>query len=310
MNKKNLLRVLGLVISLVFIYLVFRGVNLPAVFENIKKINVLSVIAVALLGIFLVVFKTWRWKMILNKSVSLPFWTLLSINFVTNFLNIIFPFRAGEVAQIYLTKSHTRITKSDITGGLFLNKFMELFSLLILFYSLTIFVKIPLPDFWLRPIKYLLIFTLAFLFIFAFNVINIKKIKKPSNKILANLHNFFQSLKHIEDKPLLIKSLFMSLFIWGIELAMIYILLNSFKLNVPFWSSIVILVAINLAMLIPATSGSFGPYEYAIVIVLTMFAVTKEQALAFAVMLHFLEIIVVLGIGFVFYLRIKEKIKW
>ena len=307
MNKKSLLHTLGIIISLLFIYLVFRGANLSQILTYIAGLNIFSLIAVAVLSVLLVVFKTYRWKMLLDKSDKIPYKTLMPINFVAHFLNIIFPFRAGEVAQIFLTKTYTNTSRSNIVGSLFLNKFMELISLLILFYSLIIFVSIPVPDFWMRPIKYLLIFTILFLLFFAFNIIDIRKIKQPSNKVLASIYRFFMSLKYIEDKVLLTKSILVSLLVWFIELIMIYILLHAFNITIPFWGTIVIIVGINLAMLIPATSASFGTYEYAIILVLGMFSVSKEQAVAFAIMLHFLEIILVLTLGFIFYLRIKKE---
>lgn len=84
------------------------------------------------------------------------------------------------------------------------------------------------------------------------------------------------SLTHIKDKVLLTKTLLLSLFVWSIELVMIYILLDAFNMSVPFWGTIVVIIGINLAMLVPATSASFGPYEYSIVLVLGLFAVSKK----------------------------------
>jgi len=306
MNKKKMLHTTGIFVSLACIFLIFRGANLSEVLKYISSLNIFSLVLVATMSLLLVVFKTYRWKMILDRSDKISYQKLLPINFVSHFLNIVFPFRAGEVAQIFLTKSHTHTSRSNIVGSLFLNKFMELISILIIFYSLTVFVSIPVPGFWIKPIRYLLIFTIVFLLLFAFNIVDIKKIAPPSNKIMASIYRFFLSLKHIENKTLLVKSILLSLFVWLIELIMIYVLLNSFNIIVPFWATIVIIVGINLAMLIPATSASFGTYEYAIILVLGMFAISKEKALAFAIMLHFLEIIFVLIIGFIFYLRIKK----
>ena len=99
----------------------------------------------------------------------------------------------------------------------------------------------------------------------------------------------------------------LSLFVWGIELVMIYVLLISFGINAPFWAPILLIVGINLAILIPATSGSFGPYEFSIILVLGLFSVPKETAIAFAITLHFLEIVLVLLAGLVCYVGLKDK---
>jgi uncharacterized protein (TIRG00374 family) len=307
MTKKNTIYSAGIIVSLVFIYLLFKNTNVSEILKNIASINISSLILIPLLTLFIIALKTFRWKKLLDKSDNIPYRVLLPIGYMSNFLNIIFPFRAGEVAQIFLTKSYTRISRSNIAGSLFLNKFMEIISMLILFYPLTVFVSIPALDFLITPIRYLLIFTIIFLLLFAFNIIDIKKHKQPTNKVMGSLYRFLMSLKHIEDKGLLIKSILISLFVWLIELVKIYLLLNAFGIDVPFWATILVTVGINLAMLIPATSGSFGPYEYAIILVLGIFAVPKEKAVAFAITLHFLEIILVLIIGFIFYLRIKKN---
>ena len=136
---------------------------------------------------------------------------------------------------------------------------------------------------------------------------DINKIKEPSNKILKTIHSFFISLTHIGNKALLIKSLLLSLFIWAIELVIIHILFLSFGINAPIWAPILLVVGINLAMLIPATSGSFGPYEFSIILVLGLFSVPKETAIAFAITLHFLEILPILLIGLICYVGIKDK---
>jgi uncharacterized protein (TIRG00374 family) len=259
-----------------------------------------------LLSTLMVVTKTYRWKILLDPSDRVPFIKLLKINFISHFMNIVFPFRAGELAQIFLTKKVSRASKSNITGSIVLNKFMELLSLLMLFYILITLVKTSLPSVVLSVTQYLLIFCIIFLLIFAFNVIDIKKIKEPKNIILESIYRFFLSLKHIQNKHLLLRSIIISLLTWGIELLIIYILLGAFNINLPVWTPILILVGINIAMLIPASSASFGPYEYSIVLMLGIFAVPNEKAVAFAITLHFLEIILVLLIGFVSYLGLKK----
>jgi hypothetical protein len=254
----------------------------------------------------MVITKTYRWKILLDPSDRVSFIKLLKINFIAHFMNIVFPFRAGELAQIFLTKRVSRTSKSNITGSIVLNKFMELLSLLMLFYILITLVKTSLPSVMLSVSQYLLIFCIIFLLIFAFNVIDIRKIKEPKNIILDSIYRFFLSLTHIQNKTLLLRSIIISLLTWGIELLIIYILLTAFNISLPFWTPILILVGINIAMLIPASSASFGPYEYSIVLMLGVFAVTNEKAIAFAITLHFLEIILVLLIGFVFYLGLKK----
>ena len=307
LKKKNLLHSLGLIISIVFIYFIFRGSNISEIISTIKKTNLPLAVIVATLSLVLIIIKTYRWKMILDKSVSIPYSDLLKINFTSNMFNVLLPFRAGEVIQVFLTRSKGEVSKSNIAGSLVLNKFLELLSILIIFCMLVIFINTSIPSIWLKPIKYLVVFSILFLVLFGFKIVDIQKIKEPSNKILNSIYKFFLSLTHIGDKTLLIKTLLLSLLVWAVELVMIYLLMLSFGIVAPLWSPILVLVGINLAMLIPATSGSFGPYEFSIMLVLGAFSVTKETAVAYAITLHFLEIIFVLFAGLICYVQLKDK---
>jgi len=307
LNRKWL-HSLGLLISLAFVYLVFRGTDLQEIFKTLSRLRPINAITVSVLSLSLVIFKTLRWKLLLDKSEHISYKKLLTINFTAHMFNIIFPFRAGEVIQIFLTKSHATTGKSNIAGSIVLNKFLELVSILIIFYSTIAIMDIPIPSSWLIPVKYLLVFSILFLFLFAFNFVDANKIRPPKSKLLGSLRSFFISLNHISDKMLLIKTLVLSLFIWGIEIFMIYVLLSAFGIPAPVWAPIMVLVGINLAMLIPATSASFGTYEYSIILVLGLFAVTKDVSVAFAIALHFLEVIPVLLVGLIAYLRVRPAL--
>jgi len=172
MNKKKILHFVGIIISLIFIFLVFRNSNIHEVLNNIRGISVYSILSIMLLSSLMVVTKTFRWKILLDRSDKISYIELLKINFISHFMNIVFPFRAGEVAQVFLTKRHTHTSKSNIVGSLVLNKFMELLSLLMLFYVLITLVKTALPSAILSVAQYLLIFCIVFLLVFAFNILD------------------------------------------------------------------------------------------------------------------------------------------
>jgi len=304
LKKKYIFQIVGIIVSIFFLYLTFKGTNFKEIYEALLGLNIWFVLSMFLMSIVFMAAKTLRWKMFLDKFDRVPYKTLFYVNMAAHMFNIIFPLRAGEVLQVFLTKTHTHTRKSQITGTIILNKFFELFSILILFYILTVFVDVPSA--WVKPVRYLVVFVLLFLLLFTFNIIDVKKIKEPTGKLMKSMHHFFLSLKLIEDKVLLLKSLIFSLFIWFIELVMIYLLLHAFNIMLPPWVPVFLIVGINLAILIPATSGSFGTYEFSIVLMLTLFGVSKELAVSFGLALHFLEIVPVMIVGTICYFKIKH----
>ena len=90
---------------------------------------------------------------------------------------------------------------------------------------------------------------------------------------------------------------------------MIEILFLAFNIQVPLWASLLVLSSINLAILIPASNANIGTYEYAVVLALSLFGVHKELALSFALALHFLEIILVLLGGIIYYLSFSKLLE-
>lgn len=298
----------GFFITFLFLYLVFRNTDVKAVFSVLKTSKPYALILVPLLSIVLVVIKTFRWKLILDKNVPISYGKLLSVNMLSHMYNILLPFRSGEVLQVFLTKNtDSKASKASVFASLVLNKFMELLSLLLIFFTLLLFKNVPLPNYILSPVKYLLIISIFFLLCFAFGVINFNRIKAPSGKFLNALYRFFLSLTYFEDKVLLIKSLLLSIVVWLIEALMIFILWGAMGLALPFRTAVLLLAGINLALLIPASSGGFGAYEYAIILVLALFGINKETALAFGLALHFLEVLPVLLVGLVLYFRIRKS---
>jgi uncharacterized membrane protein YbhN (UPF0104 family) len=75
-------------------------------------------------------------------------------------------------------------------------------------------------------------------------------------------------------------------------------------LHLPLTASILVLVAVNLALAIPfAPPGNIGTLELGAVLALFEFGVPKEQALAFAVCYHLLQVVPIGILGFVLVTR-------
>lgn len=303
-NKKRY-KILGILISVLFLYLLFKGINLSHIYKSISEINYYITTLVAGLSVLLVVLKTIRWKYILNFYEKISYKKLFAINMLTHFFNIILPFRAGEFVQVFVTKSISKMSKTKLAGTVVLNKFFELASILLIFFVLTFFIK--LPNNWLILIKSLILFVLIFIILFAFNFIKIPN--STNNKFLLKLIEFLNSFKILSNKKLFVKSFILSILTWALELIMIELLFLAFRMDLPLWASLLVLSSINLAILIPASNANLGTYEYAVVLALSIFGVQKELALSFAIVLHFLEIIFVLVLGFVYYINFKKYLK-
>jgi uncharacterized membrane protein YbhN (UPF0104 family) len=87
---------------------------------------------------------------------------------------------------------------------------------------------------------------------------------------------------------------------WTLEVNVILIAMRAVGLAMPLAAAILVLLAVNLALAFPlAPPGNLGTLEVGATLALLGFGVAKEQALAFGLVYHFLQIIPVGILGLV-----------
>ena len=99
-------------------------------------------------------------------------------------------------------------------------------------------------------------------------------------------------LSAVRDRRALARSFGASLLAWFLEIYVVYFTLRAFHLHGPARRQPARPVAVNLAMVVPfAPPGNFGTLEVGAMLALMEYGVPKEQALAFALVYHLLQVI-------------------
>jgi uncharacterized protein (TIRG00374 family) len=100
-------------------------------------------------------------------------------------------------------------------------------------------------------------------------------------------------LTAMRDRRALARSFGASLIAWYLEILVVFFSLRAFEIHVPFGVSLLVLMAVNLFLVaIPfAPPANLGTLEAGATIALVEYGVPKEQALAFAIAYHFLQVI-------------------
>jgi hypothetical protein len=108
-----------------------------------------------------------------------------------------------------------------------------------------------------------------------------------------------QGLAASRDPRALSLSLGASLVAWGLEINVTALSLRAMGLHLPLGASVLVLVAVNLALAVPfAPPGNAGTLEIGATLALVGFQVPKEQALAFALCYHLLQVVPIAILGF------------
>ena len=78
----------------------------------------------------------------------------------------------------------------------------------------------------------------------------------------------------------------LSWLVWAAWFLCLYYALNAFKLVLPIWGMILLLSTLNLGGLVPSSPGYAGTYHLLAILVLSNFAIKKEEALGFILVFH------------------------
>jgi len=307
MNKKI---ILGILISIILVYLSFKGIKLQDVVSDLRKIQLSYVIFFLLIGALVQYLRSYRWGIILQPLEKIDQLSLFSVTSVGFLAIAAIPARIGELARPYLISQKSSIKMSSALGTIIVERVLDSFTVLTIAVVVLFFTDLPS---WM--IKSSIIFFMLALAIFCFMLFMIlnretalKFIKIILNKLPGTLahkidgliHHFIDGFQIVTNINLLLYLIFLSAVIWLTNVLAIYILLMSFGFNLPLIASFVLMIILIVGIAIPTAPGFIGNWHFACVLGLSIFGLPKVEALSFAVVYHFLSMIVVLvfGIGF------------
>jgi glycosyltransferase 2 family protein len=306
MNKKV---ILGILISAVLVYLSVRGINLQDVLHDLKKIQPGYVVLFIIVIIFMNWLRSYRWGVILEPMEKIGQLPLFSVTSVGLMAIVAIPARIGELARPYLIAKRSRIKMSSALGTILVERVLDSITVLTIAVIVLFFNDLP-P--WM--IKSSILFFLLTLLLFccilgliwrretALKIINRILNKLPgkfAHKLDEIIHHFIDGFQIIKDVRMLLYLLFLSALVWLIDAASIYIMLMACGLHLPVIVSFVVMIVLLVGIAIP-TPGFIGSWHFSCILALGLFGIAKPEALSFAVVYHFLSIVIVIVLGVAF----------
>ena len=100
-----------------------------------------------------------------------------------------------------------------------------------------------------------------------------------------------------------------SVFVWGIEAYVAYLIVDSFSLGLGFSAGLFVLSLISFSTMIPSTSVFLGPYQVAYLMALGIFGIEKSTALAVSTVHQGILIIILTILGGYYLLKFNISMK-
>lgn len=123
------------------------------------------------------------------------------------------------------------------------------------------------------------------------------------DKLVSLLHSFISGLQILGNKKHVIWIGILSLIIWLLNAASVYVLCYSFNIGLSFAGACLVIVCLALAVALPQAPGYIGVFHIATQKSLAIFGVGLSSAQSYAIILWALTIIPVTIAGFLFLWR-------
>lgn len=301
---------IGILLSIILVYLSVRGININETIDNFKNIKWLPVAAFIIIILFMQFLRSYRWGVILKPLQKIDQLTLFSVTSVGFLAIAAIPARLGEFARPYLISKKSSIKFSSAFGTIIIERTLD--GLAVLFIMIIALLFVDLPSWMIKSGIIFLLITLIFISCIvaliwqrerSLNIINRILNKFPGNLTLTIeriIHHLVDGFKIITDIKMLVYLFFLSAFIWLIDVLAIYMLFLAFGFNLPILASVVLMIILIAGIAIPTAPGYIGNWHFACILGLSLFGVAKPEALSFALVYHFLSIVFIAVLGIIF----------
>ncbi len=307
MNKKILL---GIGLGIVLIYFSVRGIDFNETLTDLKKVH----LGYAGLSLFFIILmqalRSYRWGVILEPMEKISQFTLFAVTSVGFLAIAAIPARIGELARPYLIAKRSSINMSSALGTIIVERVLD--SLAVLTITVAVFILQDLPS-WMFT-SGILFFSVTMLVIACMIGLIWRRERavkiidrilrwlpgKLAQKVNHVIHHFIDGFQVITDVNRLLYLLLLSAVVWLVDVAAIYTLLLAFGFNLPLLAAFVVMVILIAGIAIPTAPGFIGNWHYACILGLSLFGIAKPEGFSFALVYHFLSMIVVIILGAIF----------
>ncbi len=286
--------VIGVVLSGLFLWLTFRDVTFSQLNQILSQVDWRFILIGLALSIAGTLARAGRWRMLyFPDKEKTSFRRMAGLLFFSQMLNLLIPARIGELARMFFMQP---IKPARTLGAIAVEKLLDLLTLLA--FLLFLPLAITLPDWFQGSRQSFLLLTISLFGLSLLLFLLRSKLVIWLSKCLGFLPQKWQSraqnafaqalagLDVFNSPGTGLKLQAWSFLVWGIGALLNYTLFFTLSLSLPFSSAIFLLLALQVGITIPSIPGKLGIFQYITILALSAFAVGKEIALSYSLILY------------------------
>ncbi len=288
--------ILSFTVSAVFILLSIRGVQWDGFRDVLVRIPPVNIFVLTLINIALVFIRPLRWQAILSNIHRTRYRHCFNYTNIGFLANNVLPARAGEFIRPILFAQKLHLSKVTAITTIVIERLFDF--IVLLSFLLYAFLVIDMP-LWTKRSGATLIGVTVFFFVL-FVILSrragaehsfIIKIPFIPMKIKDYIEDKYKSFRHglmiFHDARDIITTFLVTVLVWTGYVLSILVILSAFSYDIhPIDASIVMMVFVSLSIMIPSSPGHFGTFQYASILALGLYNISKTDALAISLLVQ------------------------
>lgn len=303
--------VFGIVISLVFMYLAFRKVDMSQMMESFRRADYWYIVPAVLIMFVSYWLRSFRWRYLMRPVKTIGTRRLFSSLLIGYMANSFLPAHLGEFVRAYTIGKKEDLPSSTVMASILIERIIDVLSLLAVM-GLTVLV-FPFPD-WVKKSGFLF-FAAALVLLACLVLLRIHrdkslaligKLTKPlpetiREKLLHVVRSLADGIEPLTKRNHYLKVFVLTALIWACYALSFWFVFHAFsfvvKYSLPWTASLVLLVLTTIGILVPSSPGYIGVYHFLCQAGLGFFGVVPGEALSYAFVMHGINFFPIIAVG-------------
>lgn len=301
MNRRLTIAIRILVIGVIAaaLWWLVREMDFARLGKSLRSARLWPLVLAAALNFVCLWGKAVCWRIMLAPRHKVPVGRLFRYTIAAFAASAIAPARAGEVLRVWTLKRRDGVPAADTAAVAVAEKLLDGISMLILVAPVPLLLP-GLPSWvagWMLGCA-----ALAITLFIALYIAVGRADEKPPGRTL--IRRFLIGMHVLRSPKRLLGSLVLLILVWSADLGEVMAVLYAVDIHLPVAAGLLILFALNLTIAVPSTPAQFGALELGAITALKLLHIGDEQAAAFALLYHALQVVPLIAAGLILEARL------
>lgn len=292
---------------IVFLVIFARTIDWTAAWQSIRSASLPLLAAAITVNFLSAAVKGVRWWLFLRPAGSPSLPLAMRATIAGSGLNNVLVANGGDAARVVFVARATGIPSSTVLATLALERLFDPVGFVVLLVYGVLAFSLPASlEKWKIPAEIALVVVFALLAWFVHASRNARPSDEPVERADAPglwhrtrlyLAGFAASVRLLASGPRFIGALGLSMLAWVGQIATFELAAAAAHVSIPPAGSLAALLAVNLGLLVRATPGNVGFFQFVFALATEPFGVARNDAIAVSLLIQTIQILPVTIIG-------------